>query len=147
MPVCLRPIATLLLVLFATSMVTAHCEVPCGIYGDKRRFEHMMEDQETIAKAIAQINELAGTHNADRANQLIRWVTTKEAHCTNVQHTMAQYFLTQRIKSDQANYTERLTTAHAVMVAAMKCKQAADPETALALEKAIKAFEAAYNKS
>ena len=144
MPVCLRPIATLLLVLFATSIVTAHCEVPCGIYGDKRRFEHMMEDQETIAKAIAQINELAGTHNADRANQLIRWVTTKEAHCTNVQHTMAQYFLTQRIKSDQANYTERLTTAHAVMVAAMKCKQSTDPAAVKTLQKLLEDFEKAF---
>ena len=30
----------------------AHCEVPCGIYDDQRRFEDMLEDQETIAKGM-----------------------------------------------------------------------------------------------
>ena len=52
--------------------------------------------------------------------------------------------MTQRIKADSDGYTEKLTKAHAVMVAAMKCKQAADPATAEALHKAIHAFEKAY---
>lgn len=122
----------------------AHCEVPCGVYGDERRFAHMLEDHETIRKAIDQIVELAGTHDPDETNQMVRWITTKEAHATSIQHTIAQYFMTQRIKSDQPDYNAKLTSAHAVMVAAMKCKQAADPETAGALEEAIKAFQKAY---
>ncbi|MEQ8837418.1 MAG: superoxide dismutase [Ni] [Lacipirellulaceae bacterium] len=125
--------------------VYAHCEVPCGVYDDDRRFTDMREDQTTIAKCIANIGELAGTHDANGHNQLARWVATKEDHATRTQHTIAQYFMTQRIKADDPKYVDKLTKAHAVMVAAMKCKQAADPATAEALSKAINAFEVAYH--
>ena len=56
----------------------AHCEVPCGIYADQRRFEQMLEDQETIQKAMVSINELAAKSDALSKNQLTRWVVTKE---------------------------------------------------------------------
>lgn len=124
--------------------VAAHCEVPCGIYDDGARFAAMKEDQATIAKAIAQIVETAGTHDATGHNQLARWVSTKEAHATNTQHVIAQYFMTQRLKPDAEHYVEKLTAAHTVMVAAMKCKQSADPAMAEALLAAITKFEAAY---
>lgn len=125
--------------------VYAHCEVPCGVYDDDRRFTDMREDQTTIAKSITSIGELAGTHDATGHNQLARWVSTKEDHATRTQHTIAQYFMTQRIKADDPKYVDKLTKAHAVMVAAMKCKQAADPATAEALTKAINEFEVAYH--
>ncbi len=124
--------------------LAAHCEVPCGIYDDGARFTELKEDQSTIAKAIAQIVELSETHNANSHNQLVRWVTTKEAHATNTQHIVAQYFMTQKIKAADKHYVDKLTAAHGVMVAAMKCKQSADPATAVALQAAIAKFEVAY---
>ena len=125
--------------------LAAHCEVPCGIYDDGARFTEMKEDQATIAKCISQIVELAGTHDATGHNQLVRWVTTKDAHATKTQHVIAQYFLTQKIKPTDENYVDRLKTAHGVLVAAMKCKQDADPATAEALLAAINKFETAYH--
>ncbi|MGI9429324.1 MAG: superoxide dismutase [Ni] [Bythopirellula sp.] len=122
----------------------AHCEVPCGIYDDGARFTEMKEDQATIAKAIGQIVELASTHDATGHNQLARWVATKEAHATKTQHVIAQYFMTQKIKAADDHYVDKLKAAHAVMVAAMKCKQSADPATADALKAAIASFEEAY---
>lgn len=122
----------------------AHCQVPCGIYGDQRRFDAMLEDTETVAKAIAQIGELSGTHDATGHNQLARWVVTKEEHATSIQETIAAYFMAQRIKPDAAGYDKTLKASHAVIVAAMKAKQAADPATAEALEKSILAFFEAY---
>lgn len=122
----------------------AHCQVPCGIYDDQRRFEELLEDTETIAKAIAQIDELAGTHNPTGHNQLARWVSTKEDHATNIQLVIGQYFLAQRIKPDSANYVDQLKAAHSVIVAAMKCKQAADPATANTLKSAILNLYRAY---
>ena len=128
------------------SYLGAHCEVPCGIYDDPARIAGMYEDQSTIAKAIDNIVESAGTHDATGHNQLARWIATKESHATSVQHTIAQYFMTQRIKADDPKYVEKLTSAHAVMVAAMKCKQAADPATAKALHDAIHSFQHAYDE-
>lgn len=137
-------LTALLVTLAGNKMLFAHCEVPCGIYADQRRFESMLEDQETIAKAITNINELAGKGDAQSVNQAVRWVNTKEEHATKTQHVIAQYFMTQRIKPDAEGYTKKLTAAHAVMVAAMKTKQSADPKAAGALRDAILDFYRAY---
>lgn len=126
-----------------------HCEVPCGIYDDQIRFQQMLEDTATITKSIAGLNEMvagmeAAPPTAKTINQSIRWVTTKEDHATNIQHIAAQYFLTQRIKPDSERYVDQLKAAHAVIVAAMKCKQDADPATAEVLQKAIYDLYRAY---
>lgn len=137
---------SLILVSFltATQMVWGHCQVPCGVYGDQRRFEEMLEDTATITKGMGLINELAAESDGLSKNQLARWVSTKEAHASNVQKIIAEYFMTQRIKADGENYVKKLTAAHAVMVNAMKCKQQVDPKTAEALQKSIYAFYEAY---
>jgi nickel superoxide dismutase len=133
------------LVSLANSVASAHCQVPCGIYGDQLRFEQMLEDERTISKAQLQINELSGGDiDAQAVNQIGRWVSTKEDHATNIQNTIAAYFMAQRIKADNPKYTEQLVAAHKVMVAAMKCKQSADPATAKALEKSIVELYKAY---
>ena len=122
----------------------AHCQVPCGIYDDQRRFEDMLEDQETIAKGMGQIREMAGKSDALSVNQTVRWIGTKESHATNVQHTISQYFMTQRIKADKEGYAKKLAAAHAVMVAAMKCKQNTDADVADTLRAKIFDFYRAY---
>lgn len=136
------------LILLPVQRSFAHCEVPCGIYDDQLRFVEMLEDQATIAKAVAQINELSAKSNAQSKNQLVHWITTKEAHATNTQHIVAQYFMTQRIKSDDMAgpqaYQKKLAAAHTVMVAAMMCKQSADAAPTAALRAAIYDFYRAY---
>ena len=73
-----------------------------------------------------------------------RWVVTKETHAGAIQSTIADYFLAQRIKSDSPSYADQLKAAHAVTVAAMKCKQSTDGATAAALETAIHDLYRAY---
>lgn len=126
-----------------------HCEVPCGIYADQMRFEQMLEDTQTIEKAITSVREFAdgfaqSPPDAKTVNQLTRWINTKESHATNTQHIVAQYFLTQRIKAENENYAKQLAAAHQVMVSAMKCKQDADPATAKSLKQAIYDLYRAY---
>lgn len=122
----------------------AHCEVPCGIYDDAARLAAMGEDQTTIAKAIARINTLVEEGgDALGVNQMVRWVTTKEEHATRIQETIAQYFLAQRVKpvapgaSGHDRYLASLATHHAVMIAAMKCKQSVEPASAEVLHEAL----------
>ncbi len=142
----LFPLIALLISFSATHRLSAHCQVPCGVYGDPARFTQMLEDQTTIAKAIAQISELAGKKDALSSNQLTRWVATKEDHASKIQKIIAEYFLTQRIKSSSDKYEDLLKGAHGVMVAAMKCKQGTDSKSADALKSAIEAFQAVYEK-
>lgn len=144
----MRRLLTITLIAIATlttaRAVMAHCQVPCGVYGDQRRFETMLEDTQTIAKGMAQINDLAGKADAQSKNQLSRWVATKESHASNTQKIIAEYFMTQRIKPGSEGYTAKLVAAHGVMVAAMKCKQSVDGANAKALEQKILAFYKAY---
>ncbi len=122
----------------------AHCEVPCGIFADEMRFEQMLEEHTTIAKAITNINELSAKSDALSHNQLARWVATKESHAVKIQETIAQYFMSQRIKTDHENYQNQLVAAHAVMVAAMKSKQSVDVAVADTLRETILDFYRAY---
>ena len=107
-----------------------HCQVPCGVYGDKMRIDMIMEDCATIAKGMAQIAEL-GAQAPVNYNQVVRWVTTKDEHATRIQDQVAAYWLTQRIKAPQdeagrAKYVRQLELMHGITVAAMKCKQTTD---------------------
>lgn len=128
----------------------AHCEVPCGIYNDHARIVELYEDAATIEKAMRSINDLAGGHDAQSANQLGRWISTKEAHATHAMETISQYFLAQRVKPVTADadghdrYLDSLARHHAVLVAAMKCKQSADPQRAADLVAAINGIAGDY---
>ena len=121
----------------------AHCQVPCGIYDDAGRITMIREDATTIGKAITQIGELAGKTDPKSVNQVARWVTTKEQHASYIITVVSEYFLTQKVKPVAEGtegfeaYLEHLAAHHAVMVAAMKAKQDASPETVTSLNEAI----------
>jgi nickel superoxide dismutase len=129
---------------------TAHCEVPCGIYDDHGRIVQMLEDTTTVAKATDQILALEGRSDPVSVNQMVRWVTNKEEHATRIQQTIAQYFLTQRVKPKSPDsiewndYVARLTEHHAVMVAAMKAKQTVEPAAVEALRSSIQRIARYY---
>ena len=71
-------ILTLTAVLFPGTLF-AHCEVPCGIYGDEARVATISEHIQTIEKVMAQISQLEKETPVNN-NQIVRWVMTKEAH-------------------------------------------------------------------
>jgi nickel superoxide dismutase len=128
----------------------AHCEIPCGIYNDPMRFDMIEEHITTIEKSMNSINELsqAGEKNY---NQLVRWVTNKETHATELQHIVEQYFLTQRVKpvksdagDDYAKYRKQLELCHRIIVEAMKAKQTTDLSHVEALRALTAEFRASY---
>ncbi|KRP36997.1 MAG: superoxide dismutase [Opitutaceae bacterium BACL24 MAG-120322-bin51] len=129
----------------ATQPADAHCQVPCGIYNDGARVESMLEDAATVAKATKMLAELDGKTDAQSINQSTRWVLNKEEHAQSIIDTISDYFLTQRVKAEQKDYTERLVKHHTVIVAAMKAKQNADSKYATALAESIEALTAYYH--
>ena len=139
-----RNLLTLAVILCAMTLrIAAHCEVPCGIYDDQMRAKMIAEHATTIEKAMKQIGEL-GSQTPVNYNQLVRWVTTKEHHATEVQQIVSQYFLTQRIKPDTENYGKKLEVLHKMLLAAMKCKQTTDVANVENLRKLLKEFETLY---
>ena len=121
------------IIAFGLNIMTAHCQVPCGIYDDAVRIIQIREHVTTIEKAMKQIEQLTSDESsAQNMNQLIRWINTKEEHATFIQSTMANYFLAQRIKpkkKDEAGrqqYVDQTLLLQQIIVAAMKCKQTVD---------------------
>ena len=138
------------LLIMASSTLFAHCQVPCGIYGDKTRFDMLREHITTVEKSMNQINELS-TEAGKNMNQLVRWVNNKEKHADEFTEIITYYFLAQRIKAADksdaaafADYQNKVTTLHQMMVFAMKSKQTTDLENVNKLKSLVDAFEEMY---
>jgi nickel superoxide dismutase len=138
-----------LAVLFAyffifSTMLHAHCEIPCGIYDDEMRVQMINEHIQTIEKSVTAINELEQAGLSHHSNQLVRWIMNKEDHANQLQEIVTQYFMTQRIKFDTKDYDKKLNILHHMLVYAMKCKQTTDLENVEALKKLVKEFSDIY---
>ncbi len=121
----------------------AHCQIPCGIYGDGDRFSTLLEHVATIGKSV-EIIEVMAAQEEHNPNQLVRWIMNKEEHATKIQRIASDYFLAQRIKEGQEHYVEKLKLLHAIIVSAMKTKQTADASQVKILESNIKGFKSLY---
>ena len=139
------------ILLFAQQQTSfAHCEIPCGIYGDSVRIDLLEEHIRTVEKSMTKIDELSGESDKNY-NQLIRWVNNKETHATKIQDIVSGYFLHQRIKPvDPSNeeeyqkYTKHLTLLHKLQVYAMKAKQTTDHKYIEKMRKTLQKFEDSY---
>ena len=121
----------------------AHCQIPCGIYDDQLRTNLIAEHATTVGKSMKQIIEL-GKANPVNYNQLVRWVSNKESHATQIQDIVSEYFMIQRLKPDQKKYAEKLTILHKMLLAAMKSKQTTDVSHVNDLRALLKDFEVLY---
>ncbi len=145
-------VTTLALLLFLSqeSSVRSHCEIPCGIYGDVARITLLFEDIATVEKSMKQVVALP-QEDPINVNQVVRWVSNKEAHCDKIQHIVTQYFMTQRIKPKTpadgdayGKYVTQLTTLHGLLVHAMKAKQTTDLAHVQQLRAGVKKLSSLY---
>lgn len=144
-------INTSILLLFAISFsVFAHCQIPCGIYGDKTRFDMLREHITTIEKSMRQIESLSA-ESGKNMNQLVRWVNNKDQHADEFTEIVTYYFLAQRIKIQDksdvkalTDYQNKLTILHQMMVFSMKSKQTTDLSNVEKLKSLVDQFEEVY---
>ena len=134
--------------LASATQVSAHCQVPCGIYDDNNVIQAMHTDWVTIEKAAKQITELSKDPAAN-AHQLTRWINNKESHAQSIQETVLNYFLAQRVKlpaDDAAKeaYQKKLALCHEIIVYCMKCKQSTDPANVEKLHELLHTFEEVF---
>jgi len=131
------------MVALGAARVGAHCEIPCGIYDDQLRADLIAEHATTIEKSMKKIVELS-RQNPVNYNQLVRWVSNKEKHASEIQHLVTQYFMTQRLKPDAKKYSEKLAVLHKMLIYAMKSKQSTDVANVSTLRSLLKEFEILY---
>jgi nickel superoxide dismutase len=139
------------LLLGTSSNVFAHCQIPCGIYGDKMRIDMLMEHITTIKKSMNEIAKLSEKETPDY-NQIVRWVNNKDEHADLIMDIALQYFLAQRIKpvadaNDKVanhKYANQLETMHHIIVHSMKAKQTTKLEHVEKLQQLVKNFYKYY---
>ncbi len=134
-------VTALMLFGFFLNPAFSHCEIPCGIYDDNTRMTLILEHTKTIEKSMNKIKEL---ENGKNANQLVRWVTNKEKHAVLLQEIVTQYFMTQRIKLDAADYDKKIAALHKLLIFSMKCKQTTDLANVEKLKGAAEEFRKLY---
>lgn len=131
---------------FTTASLGAHCQVPCGIYGDELKFGELEQHIATVAKASKTIREISAKDSltAQDQQQLIRWTTNKESHAQKIIDETANYFLAQRLKPDADHYAEKVELLHHIIVYSMISKQSVENESVDTLAKKLAAFKALY---
>ena len=132
------------------SMAYSHCQIPCGIYNDRTRFDIIAENITTIEKSMKLITELS-KDDKPNMNQMVRWVQNKENHADDTSHIITYYFMAQRLKpADKADikayneYVKKLTLLHEMLVYSMKAKQTTDLSHVEKLRSLLAEFEDAY---
>jgi len=123
--------------------VEAHCQIPCGIYGDEMRFQMLEEHITTIEKSMKLITELSADPGKN-ANQLARWVINKENHADEMASIVTKYFLQQRLKLDDPQWAAKVKPCHEILFYSMKAKQTTDPANVEKLSAAVKALKDVY---
>jgi len=150
MKTSLKLLSLVVISVITINLAQAHCQVPCGIFGDQMRIDMLREHITTIEKSMNQINELS-KNTAANVNQLVRWVNNKDTHADEFTEIVTYYFLAQRIKITDAgdkmafaDYQRKVTFLHQMMVYAMKSKQTTDLDNVKELSKLVDQFQEVY---
>ena len=109
------------------SQLTAHCQMPCGIYHDDMVYDQIDQFVETVYKGISVMNGNKFSSTKDR-NEYIRWVIQKENCCNDAAELISSYFLQQKIKPNEDDTVKRLVSAHKLLFMLVAIKQNSDLE-------------------
>lgn len=113
------------LLLTLISDLSAHCQMPCGIYHDDMVFDKVDEYVETTFKGLTVMNE-SKFSSVKQKNEFIRWVIQKENSSSEVADLIMTYFLQQKIKPDEQDTLKKLVSAHKLLFLLVQIKQNTD---------------------
>lgn len=111
--------------LSCSNLLTAHCQMPCGIYHDDMVFDQIDQYVETMYKGITVMNESKFATVKDK-NEFVRWVVQKENASNEAANTLLTYFLQQKIKPGEEDTPKKLASAHKLLFLIVGIKQTAD---------------------
>lgn len=118
--------------------LSAHCQMPCGIYHDDMVYDQIDQFVETVYKGITVMNESKFSTVKDK-NEFVRWVGEKEKSCCEAANLITVYFLQQKIKPGEDDTVKRLVSAHNLLFLLVAIKQNPDLEY-------VKQFNAEWEK-
>lgn len=112
-------------ILSHSNALSAHCQMPCGIYHDDMVFDQVDQYVETMYKCISILNENKFTTPREK-NEFVRWVVQKEKASDEVANIITTFFMQQKIKPGEDETIKRITCAHNLLFLLVAIKQNAD---------------------
>lgn len=106
-------------------VLSAHCQMPCGIYHDELVYNQIDQYAETMYKAVAVLNDNHFETVRDK-NEFVRWVTQKDSASDEIASVICRYFLQQKIKPGEDDTAKKLEAAHKLLFGCVLIKQNAD---------------------
>lgn len=114
--------------LVAQANLTAHCQLPCGIYHDEMVFDEVDQYVETMYKGISVMLENKFDTILQK-NQYIRWAINKEESSDGIARRFCEYFLQQKIKpGDDPETDAKVKSVHKMLFLLVQIKQNVDLE-------------------
>ena len=116
--------------------VSAHCDVPCGIY-DPGPAQIAALTVVRMMDLMIGLNNSSGKEKVDYHNNMGRYISVKEEHAEKAKHEIrviwGDYF-----KKDKHPNVDELV--HKIMQLGSKCRQSSDRDAGLSLVSAINEF-------
>lgn len=112
-------------VLAYSGSLSAHCQMPCGIYHDDMVFDQVDQYIETMYKCMSILNENKSASVREK-NEFIRWVLQKEKASDEAAGIITTFFLQQKIKPGEDDTIKRITSAHKLLFLLVSIKQNVD---------------------
>jgi len=107
-----------------TSSLSAHCQMPCGIYNDQMMYDQVNQFYLTAFKAVKALEHNEFTTDEDK-NQFVRWVMTKERLCNETAMLLTTYFFQQKIMPIDDNI-DLVKSLHKLLFQLVAIKQNVD---------------------
>lgn len=105
--------------------LSAHCQMPCGIYHDNMVYDQIDQYVETMFKAMTELATIKFQTPQER-NAFVRWVSTKDESSDQIAEIITYYFLQQKIKPGEEDTPKRLASAHRLLFLMVQMKQNVD---------------------
>lgn len=125
--------------------LSAHCQLPCGIYHDDLEFGNLEQCVQTLHRANDGILENASS-SALNENQRVRFILLKDQYADQFVQLLTTYFLQQRIQPGKPSTQALLTLSHQMMQTAMKIKQSVDQNKVDQLSHQLMEFKKLYQE-
>ncbi len=107
------------------NQLTAHCQMPCGIYHDEMVFDQIDQYIETMVKGISVMRDNK-FETVQEHNEFVRWVLQKEKSSNEIAELILVYFLQQKIKPGEEDTLKRVLSAHQLLFYLVQIKQMVD---------------------
>ncbi len=111
--------------IFSQAYLSAHCQMPCGIYHDEMVFDQVDQYVETMVKCISVLEDDKFKTIQDY-NVATRWILEKENASNDIAELIMIYFLQQKIKPGEEDTTKKVVSAQKLLFYLVQIKQLVD---------------------